>query len=124
LLRSNKKKCKTYVDGHAFANQRKILLFLGANLNISLLISTFLLKIEINSSKKGKDIGMSLNLKGSNEMRNSEKGELTHTRHDVFGMDFHDLMVKEQNDTSLELASEFGISLREVKNLKKHLNRS
>jgi DNA-binding CsgD family transcriptional regulator len=33
-------------------------------------------------------------------------------------------MVKEQNDTSLELASEFGISLREVKNLKKHLNRS
>jgi hypothetical protein len=67
---------------------------------------------------------MSLNLKGSNEMRNSEKGELSHTSHDVFGMDFQDFMVKEQNDTSLELASEFGISLREVKNLKKHLNRS
>jgi hypothetical protein len=57
-------------------------------------------------------------------MRNSEKGELMHSRRDVFGVDFHDFMVKEQNDTALELASEFGISLREVKNLKKHLNRS
>ncbi|MGM0874382.1 MAG: hypothetical protein ACQEWV_06190 [Bacillota bacterium] len=57
-------------------------------------------------------------------MRNSEKGELMHSRREVFGVDFHDFMVKEQNDTSLELASEFGISLREVKNLKKHLNRS
>jgi hypothetical protein len=57
-------------------------------------------------------------------MRNNEKGELMHTRKDVFGVDFHDFMVKEQNDTSVELASEFGISLREVKSLKKHLNRS
>jgi hypothetical protein len=57
-------------------------------------------------------------------MRNSEKGELMHSRKDVFGVDYHDFMVKEQNDTTLELASEFGISLQEVKSLKKHLNRS
>jgi hypothetical protein len=57
-------------------------------------------------------------------MRNSEKGELMHSRKDVFGVDFHDFMVKEQNETSYELASEFGISLQQVKSLKKHLNRS
>ncbi|MFD2213843.1 MULTISPECIES: hypothetical protein [Bacillaceae] len=57
-------------------------------------------------------------------MRNSDKGELMHSRRDVFGIDFHDFMTKEQNESSFELASEFGISLREVKNLKKHLNRS
>ncbi|WP_168733775.1 hypothetical protein [Metabacillus sediminilitoris] len=57
-------------------------------------------------------------------MRNSEKGELMHSRKDVYGVDFHDFMVKEQNDTSLELASEFGISLEQVRSLKKHLNRS
>ena len=57
-------------------------------------------------------------------MRNSEKGELMHSRKDVYGVDFHDFMVKEQNDTSLELASQFGISLEQVKSLKKHLNRS
>ncbi|MDQ0231522.1 hypothetical protein [Metabacillus malikii] len=57
-------------------------------------------------------------------MRNSEKGALSHSNREIFGVDFHDFMIKEQNDTSMELASEFGISLREVKNLKKHLNRS
>ena len=57
-------------------------------------------------------------------MRNNDKGELIHSRRDVFGVNFHDFMTKEQNDSSFELASEFGISLREVKNLKKHLNRS
>lgn len=62
--------------------------------------------------------------RGGSNLRNSEKGELTQHNHNVFGVDFHDFMVKEQNDTSLELASEFGISLQEVKNLKKKLNRS
>jgi hypothetical protein len=57
-------------------------------------------------------------------MRNSEKGELSHSRRDVFGVDFHDFIKNEQNDTSVELASEFGISLQEVRNFKKHLNRS
>jgi len=57
-------------------------------------------------------------------MRNNDKGELMYSRRDVFGVDFHDFMTKEQNESSFELASEFGISLREVKNLKKHLNRS
>ncbi|HZH61571.1 MAG TPA: RNA polymerase subunit sigma-70 [Metabacillus sp.] len=57
-------------------------------------------------------------------MRNNDKGELMYSRRDVFGVDFHDFMTKEQNESSFELASEFGISLREVKNFKKHLNRS
>ncbi|MGM7721006.1 hypothetical protein [Metabacillus sp. Hm71] len=57
-------------------------------------------------------------------MRNSEKGNVCHAQRDVFGVDFHDFMVKEQNNSSIELASEFGISLQEVRNLKKHLNRS
>ncbi|WP_175639815.1 hypothetical protein [Metabacillus schmidteae] len=57
-------------------------------------------------------------------MRNNDKGELMHANKDVFGVNLHDFMTKEQNESSFELASEFGISLREVKNLKKHLNRS
>lgn len=57
-------------------------------------------------------------------MRNSEKGELMHSRKDIFGVDFHDFMVKEQNNSTVELASEFGISIQDVKSLKKHLNRS
>jgi hypothetical protein len=62
--------------------------------------------------------------KGSEKMRNSEKGELSHSRRDVFGVNSHDFIKNEQNDTSVELASEFGVSLQEVRNLKKHLNRS
>lgn len=62
--------------------------------------------------------------RGGSNVRNSEKGELSQNNHSVFGVDFHDFMVKEQSDTSLELASEFGISLNEVKSLKKKLNRS
>ncbi|WP_168714486.1 hypothetical protein [Metabacillus litoralis] len=57
-------------------------------------------------------------------MRNSEKGDISHSTRDVFGVNLHDFMMKEQNDTSYELASEFGISLGDVKKLKKHLNRS
>ncbi|WP_197089577.1 hypothetical protein [Bacillus sp. SA1-12] len=57
-------------------------------------------------------------------MRNSEKGNVTHAQHDVFGVDFQGLMVNEQNDSLVEAATEFGIPLQNVRNLKKHLNRS
>lgn len=58
-------------------------------------------------------------------MRNSEKGELTHLGNDVFGINFRDLIGKEPNEEHvMETASEFGVSLRNVKKLRKHLNRS
>ncbi|WP_170289320.1 hypothetical protein [Metabacillus lacus] len=58
-------------------------------------------------------------------MRYSAKGEQSQTSSmDVFGMDLHDFIAKEQRSDSYELASEFGLSLRDVKNLKKHMNRS
>ncbi|MFC0270121.1 hypothetical protein ACFFIX_01430 [Metabacillus herbersteinensis] len=57
-------------------------------------------------------------------MRHSQKGELSHSNNEKFGVDFHDCIANEQQTTSFELASEFGLSLREVKNFKKQLNRS
>ncbi|MBD1381242.1 hypothetical protein [Metabacillus arenae] len=57
-------------------------------------------------------------------MRYSEKGELSTRNNDVFGMDFHDFILKEQQSTPYELTSEFGLSVREVQKIKKHLNRS
>jgi hypothetical protein len=58
-------------------------------------------------------------------MRHSDKGETTHyNNNDVFGVNFHEIAEKEQNSNLFELASEYGLSLREVKKLKKQLNRS
>lgn len=42
----------------------------------------------------------------------------------LFGVDFHDIIQKEQQSSAYELASEFGLSLGDVKKLKKHLERS
>ncbi|WP_223702854.1 RNA polymerase subunit sigma-70 [Sutcliffiella deserti] len=42
---------------------------------------------------------------------------------DVFGVSFHDFIEKEKDSTYVELASEFGITMRDVKVMKKHLNR-
>lgn len=42
----------------------------------------------------------------------------------IFGVDFHDFIQKEQSSNSIELASEFGLSIKDVKKLKKHLERS
>ncbi len=58
-------------------------------------------------------------------MRYSEKGEIaSNSTQPVFGVSFHDFIERENVTTSMELASEFGISLREVKQLKKRLGRS
>ncbi|CAK6476346.1 hypothetical protein BFRIG_03712 [Peribacillus frigoritolerans] len=40
----------------------------------------------------------------------------------VLGVDFHDFIQKEQSANLVELASEFGVNIRTVKNLKKRLN--
>ncbi|MEI5905717.1 RNA polymerase subunit sigma-70 [Bacillus spongiae] len=41
----------------------------------------------------------------------------------VFGVDFHHFIEKEQDASSVELATEFGLSLREVHLLKKKMER-
>ncbi|WP_199478289.1 hypothetical protein [Peribacillus saganii] len=58
-------------------------------------------------------------------MRFSEKGNTIHNgRHDLFGVDFHDFIQKEQSSNMVELASEFGLHVRDVRMLKKRLERS
>ena len=58
-------------------------------------------------------------------MRFSEKGMNTQSADSrLFGVDFHDFIQKEQQTTTFELASEFGLSIGDVRKLKKHLERS
>ncbi|MEH7300238.1 hypothetical protein V7182_23735 [Neobacillus drentensis] len=58
-------------------------------------------------------------------MRSSEKGmNIQSMEGRIFGVDFHDFIQKEQNATSFELASEFGLTIGDVRKLKKHLERS
>ncbi|EKN64183.1 hypothetical protein BABA_23570 [Neobacillus bataviensis LMG 21833] len=58
-------------------------------------------------------------------MRSSDKGMNGQTMDGrLFGVDFHDFIQKEQHASSIELASEFGITMGDVRKLKKHLGRS
>ncbi|WP_180954905.1 hypothetical protein [Bacillus sp. V3-13] len=58
-------------------------------------------------------------------MRFSEKGLAAHSgENQLFGVDFHDFIEKEQNASTFELASEFGLTVRDVRKLKKQLERS
>ncbi|WP_374722400.1 hypothetical protein [Peribacillus tepidiphilus] len=58
-------------------------------------------------------------------MRFSDKGNLSHNgENQLFGVDFHDFIQKEQSSNMIELASEFGLNLRDVKKLKKKLERA
>lgn len=58
-------------------------------------------------------------------MRFSDKGLSTQQgENQLFGVDFHDFTQKEQSLNMVELASEFGLTLRDVRKLKKHLERS
>ncbi|WP_335869247.1 RNA polymerase subunit sigma-70 [Bacillus sp. 2205SS5-2] len=57
-------------------------------------------------------------------MRSSDKQTINQAGSgQVFGVDFHHFLAKESAATSVELASEFGLSLREVRALKKKLER-
>ncbi|MBP3038007.1 hypothetical protein J9303_00600 [Bacillaceae bacterium Marseille-Q3522] len=42
----------------------------------------------------------------------------------LLGIDFHDFMQKEPDADMYELAAEFGLSLRDVRSLKKKINRN
>ncbi|MCP8967282.1 hypothetical protein [Ectobacillus ponti] len=57
-------------------------------------------------------------------MRMNDRGHFsTDGAKQLFNVSFHDFAEREQNTTTLELASEFGISLQDVKKLKQHLGR-
>lgn len=58
-------------------------------------------------------------------MRASDKGMMVEkAENKLFGVDFHDFIQKEQSESMFELASEFGLTVRDVKKLKKRLERS
>ncbi|MBM7651789.1 hypothetical protein [Neobacillus cucumis] len=58
-------------------------------------------------------------------MRSSEKGmNIQSMEGRFFGVDFRDSIQKEGHSNSVELASEFGLTLGDVRKLKKHLGRS
>ncbi|XJZ26334.1 hypothetical protein ACF5W4_13155 [Bacillota bacterium Lsc_1132] len=57
-------------------------------------------------------------------MRSSEKGvNIQSADSRIFGVDFHHFIEREQQANSFELASEFGLTMRDVKKLKKYLDR-
>ncbi|MFP7297513.1 hypothetical protein [Neobacillus niacini] len=58
-------------------------------------------------------------------MRSSDKANSIQSMDSrLFGVDFHDFIQKEHNNTTFELASEFGLTIGDVRKLKKHLERS
>ena len=58
-------------------------------------------------------------------MRSSDKGmNIQSMNGRIFGVDFHDFIEKEQHASSIELASEFGLTMSDVRKLKKLLGRS
>ncbi|GCD81718.1 hypothetical protein PTHTG4_07800 [Parageobacillus thermoglucosidasius] len=57
-------------------------------------------------------------------MRYSAKGEFAQRKaSELFSIDFHEFMRKEAEHTAFELASEFGLTLRDVQKLKKQISR-
>ncbi|MFB7138661.1 hypothetical protein ACFCYN_03250 [Gottfriedia sp. NPDC056225] len=57
-------------------------------------------------------------------MRINNRNSLGSGRKGVFNMDFHEFQNRGQETNSLEMASEFGLTLREVRELKRQLERS
>lgn len=58
-------------------------------------------------------------------MRFSEKGSsVQQGPQEIFGVDFHEFIERESNANTFELASEFGLTIRDVRKLKKQLERS
>ena len=52
-------------------------------------------------------------------MRLSHKGMTVHAgENQLFGMDFHDFIQKDQNACLTEIAAEFGVSANEVRKVK------
>lgn len=62
---------------------------------------------------------------GGYKMKFNEKNSISQSgMNQLFGVDFHDFIQKEQSNNMVELASEFGLHVRDVKKLKKRLGRS
>ncbi len=58
-------------------------------------------------------------------MKRNEKNSVTHDgSSQLFGVDFHDFIQREQTNNMVELASDFGISVNDVKQLKRRIERS
>lgn len=58
-------------------------------------------------------------------MKFSEKGQTSlNGANQLFGVDFHDFTQKEQGASMMKLAAEFGLNVKDVKNLKRQLGRS
>lgn len=58
-------------------------------------------------------------------MRFSNKGmSAIEGENQLFGVDFHDFIQSEPKNTTFELAAEFGLTIGDVKKLKKQLDRS
>ncbi|WP_088067033.1 hypothetical protein [Gottfriedia luciferensis] len=57
-------------------------------------------------------------------MRINNRNSLGSGRKGVLNMDFHEFQTRGQETNSLEVASEFGLTLREVRDLKRQLERS
>ncbi|MEC2072129.1 hypothetical protein [Alkalihalophilus marmarensis] len=58
-------------------------------------------------------------------MRSSMRQQSMHQSTDqMFHVDFHSFVEKENTNTNMELASEFGLSLRDVRALKHKLGRN
>lgn len=57
-------------------------------------------------------------------MRSSDKKKQAQQHSDLFGLNLHEFIEKERHSSHFELASEFGLSLREVRKLKKRLERN
>ena len=58
-------------------------------------------------------------------MRHGDKGmSALSGENQLFGIDFHDNIQKEQNTQMVELAREFGLTAQDAKKLKKQLERN
>jgi hypothetical protein len=68
---------------------------------------------------KGKEFERKSIMRAGNKQTGAGNGH-----HQLIGVDFHDFIQREQNSTNYELAEEYGISLRSVKDLKKKLSRN
>jgi len=57
-------------------------------------------------------------------MRSHEKQWSTSNNKEVFGVNLHKFLEMEEHANSMEIAQEFGLSIGEVKMLKKKINRT
>lgn len=53
-----------------------------------------------------------------------KQGHKSNSSKDIFGVHFHEFIEKESQLTRMEMAQEFGVSLKDIKKLKESLNRA